>query len=129
MAELQELLDRFGHIYNHQRPHRALGRRRPAQVWAAQPPACPAGSFDQVATRITAARVNATGTVPVGRYLTIHVGMEWVHHHITVIRRGLEATLISTTTGEIVRELVIDPNKTNQASGRPRGERQVRRPV
>lgn len=130
VAELQALLDRFREIYNTQRPHRSLGRRTPAEVWAAQPAATPARAADQPRTRITAGRVDAGGTLGVGRRVAIHIGVEWAHHHLTLIRRGEEATVIATTTGEIVRELVIDPERRNQPSGKRRGgPRRPRRQV
>jgi transposase InsO family protein len=39
---LQAQLDTFVAYYNHQRPHRALGRRTPAEAYAARPKASPA---------------------------------------------------------------------------------------
>ena len=35
--------DGFGRYYNDQRPHRALGRRTPAEAFAARPKAVPTG--------------------------------------------------------------------------------------
>ncbi len=120
VAELQVLLDRFRHIYNHQRRHRALQRRTPAEVWAAQAPAAPAVVAGQPPVVISAARVGANGRVDVGRALSIGLGMPWAHRHVTVIRRGPSATVIDTSTAEIARELTIDPSRRYQPSGRPR---------
>ena len=39
LAELQTQLDTFVAYYNHQRPHRGIGRITPAERWAATPPA------------------------------------------------------------------------------------------
>ena len=41
LAELQAQLDRFAHYYNHQRPHRAIGRRSPIQAFTARTKATP----------------------------------------------------------------------------------------
>jgi transposase InsO family protein len=41
IAELQVQLDLFRIIYNTQRPHRALGRRFPADVWTTAPKSGP----------------------------------------------------------------------------------------
>ena len=41
LAELQAQLDRFGSYYNTVRPHRALGRRTPAEAFAARTKAAP----------------------------------------------------------------------------------------
>ena len=43
VAALQRQLDRFCTYYNTTRPHRALGRRTPAQAYAARPKAVPTG--------------------------------------------------------------------------------------
>jgi transposase InsO family protein len=40
---LQAQLDRFGSYYDEQRPHRAIGRRTPAEAYAARPKATPSG--------------------------------------------------------------------------------------
>lgn len=38
----QAQLDTFSDYYNHQRPHRSIARRTPAQAWTARPRATPA---------------------------------------------------------------------------------------
>jgi transposase InsO family protein len=121
IAELQALLDDFRSIYNHSRPHRALGRRTPATVWAAQPAAAPAQRADEPPVLIGASLVGPSGTISTSGHFVIGLGTEWAHRHVTVIRRGLTATVIDTYTGEIIRELTIDPNRRYQATGRPRG--------
>jgi transposase InsO family protein len=42
VADLQAQLDRFGAYYNAVRPHRAIGRRTPAEAFGARPKATPA---------------------------------------------------------------------------------------
>src|SRR5690606_26235409 len=42
ITELQDQLDEFRQIYNHQRPHRSIGRRTPADVWTTAPKSGPA---------------------------------------------------------------------------------------
>lgn len=123
VAELQPLLDRFGHIYNHERPHRALGRRTPASMWSAQPAASPARIASSPVTRIISGTVDRNGVVGLGRHLSVGVGVQWAHHHLTAIRHDLDLTTIATTTAEIVRELTIDPDRRYQPTGNPRGRR------
>lgn len=41
IQELQQLLDQFHHWYNHQRPHRAIGRKTPNQAYQHLPKATP----------------------------------------------------------------------------------------
>jgi transposase InsO family protein len=44
LRQLQHQLDIFRDYYNTVRPHRALGRRTPAQAYAARPKATPSGA-------------------------------------------------------------------------------------
>lgn len=121
LAQLQALLDDFRGIYNHSRPHRALGRRTPATVWAAQPPAAPATPAEDPPVLFGAALVGPSGTISTSGRLIIGLGTEWAHRHVTVVRRGPLIIVIDTHTGEIVRELTIDPTRRYQATGRPGG--------
>ena len=43
LTNLQQQLDQFRDYYNHVRPHRALGRRTPAEAYAARPKATASG--------------------------------------------------------------------------------------
>ena len=47
--QLQAVLDRFATYYNHDRPHRALGRRTPAEAYTAGVKAFPTGPMINVA--------------------------------------------------------------------------------
>ena len=130
VAELQALLDCFREYYNTVRPHRSLARRTPAAVWAAQAPAAPPTTAFEPRARLWAGQVDAGGRLSAGTKASIYLGVEWAHCHVTLIRRGNEATVVRTSTGEIVRELVIDPTKRNQPSGHRRGgPRKTRRKV
>ncbi len=122
LAELQELLDEFRVIYNEARPHRSLGRRTPAQVWAAQRPAGPVTSVD-APVLISACQAKANGTVCPARHISIGLGVAWAWRHVTVVRRGQWAIVIDTHTGEVARELTIDPDRYYQPTGKPRGRR------
>jgi transposase InsO family protein len=121
LAEVQALLDEFRNIYNHQRPHRALGRRTPGEVWGAQVPAAPAVEATDPPVLFGAWRADRSGVVFIGKNLAIGLGVEWAHRHMTVVRRGALAIVIDTHTGDIARELTIDPNRRYQPTGQRRG--------
>jgi transposase InsO family protein len=121
VAELQVLLDTFRDIYNHDRPHRGIGRRTPAQVWGATPPATVVRAATEPAMTIACCVVDDRGTLKPGNRLKIGVGVEWATHPVTVIRQGDHATIIQTETGEIIRELTINPDTYYQPTGKPRG--------
>jgi transposase InsO family protein len=123
LAELQVLLDAFRAVYNQQRPHRGVGRRTPASVWAAQSPAAPPQAATDPATVIALCQVSAKGAIKPGNRLKIGLGIAWAGTAVTVIRRGDQATVIDTETGAIIRDLIIDPTRFYQATGQPRASR------
>jgi transposase InsO family protein len=123
IAQLQTLLDEFRVTYNEQRPHRAIGRRTPAAVWAAQPPATPPHTAIEGPPTFALCRAGQNGSVQPGNHLRIALGAEWAGEQVTVIRRGEHATVIATVTGEIIREITLEPGRHHYGNGRPRGPR------
>jgi transposase InsO family protein len=121
IAGLQLLLDEFRRIYNHERPHRAIGRRTPASVWAAQPAATPPHTALEGPPTFASCRAGHIGAISPGNHLRINLGVEWAGAHVVAIRRGDDLTIIATTTGEIIRELTLEPGRANYGNGRPRG--------
>lgn len=119
IGELQAQLDKFIAHYNHHRPHRALGGRTPAAVWAASPRAVPADH--PVTDTTTIARniiVSANGHVRIDNY-QVNVGVEYAGLTVTVLIAGIDCIIFWDNT--LVRALRIDPTKFNQPSGRPTG--------
>jgi transposase InsO family protein len=129
VAELQGLLDRFRVTYNELRPHRALGRRPPIEVWRAQPPAVPADIVGPDGLRIRFATAHDNGNITTeSRSISIGLGVAWANRSVVLLLRGDAAMVIDHLTGEIVRELTIDRSRRYQPSGRRRGgPRQERR--
>jgi len=121
IAQLQTLLDEFRIIYNEQRPHRGIGRRTPAAVWGAQPPATPPHTAIEGPPTFASCRVGHTGSIHPGNHFRITLGVDWAGSQVTVIRHGAHATVIATTTGEIIRELTLEAGRTHYGNGRPRG--------
>ena len=120
-ADLQALLDEFTDYYNTRRPHRSLNRRTPAEVYAARAKATPdhnrGGHF-----RIRDDTVHANGQVTLrrgGRLHHIGLGTEHAGTHVRMLIHDLHVTVINRDTGEILRELVLNPDKNNQPRGLP----------
>lgn len=122
LPELQAQLDRFCHIYNHERPHQGIGRAIPIDRWNAGIPARPAAEplehpdfskrrFDGTVT--TDGRISADG-------LTIHLGVEWAGLHATVLIDGDDRAAVIIGT-ELVRTFRLDRTSRSQPSGRRRG--------
>ncbi|HEU0127213.1 MAG TPA: IS481 family transposase [Pseudonocardiaceae bacterium] len=122
VAALQRLLDRFREYYNNVRPHRALGRRTPAQAFGARAKAVP--TVPTVAEghhRVRRDRVDKTGTVTLryrSKLLHIGIGRAHVGTPVLVLVADRDVRVI-TETGELLRHLTIDPTKNYQGRGRP----------
>jgi transposase InsO family protein len=125
LSELQALLDAFTSIYNAKRPHRSLPRRAtPATACAARPKAAPgdrsAGTHDRVRTD----RVDADGKLTLragGRLHHIGIGRTHARTRVLMLVCDLHVRVINAATGELLRELTIDPARNYQPTGRPPG--------
>ncbi len=120
VAELQGHLDAFRVIYNHQRPHRSVGRRFPADVWAHAPKSGPATRPLDTPTSIHRGVV-AGGTLWAGRRYRISLGAAHNHKHALAIITGLACHVF--IEGRLARTLALDPTRRDQTlyprPGRP----------
>jgi transposase InsO family protein len=121
IEELQAHLDWFRHRYNHERPHRSLGRRTPAEVWATTPKSGPASRALDTPTEVHYSTVGRNGVVSAGRRYAIHLGVDHAHQPATVIVTGLACHVFIDT--RLVRQLTLDPTRRHQplhpGPGRP----------
>jgi transposase InsO family protein len=112
--ELQDQLDRFRDAYNQQRPHRELGRRTPATVYAGLPKAVPAGG-PRGHYRLRYDRLDPLGKMSLRRAGRIHhlgVGAKHARKRVLAIADHTTVTVTELTTGEILSTHHIDPTKT-----------------
>lgn len=117
IEDLNELLDKFRHIYNHERPHRAIGRRTPAEAYTATPKAGPAIAARGEHWRVRTDRVDADGKVTLrhaGRLRHLGIGRAHKHKRLILLVRDTEVTAVEHGTGEILAEFTIDPAKGYQ---------------
>ena len=127
IAQLQTLLDRFLEEYNHRRPHRSLQHRAtPATVYTARPKATPATGDRAGDThdRVRTDRVDKAGKITLryqGQLYSIGVGRTHTGTHVLALVQDLEIRIIAAATGELLRELTLDPSKRYQGTGRPPG--------
>jgi transposase InsO family protein len=124
--ELQTLLDRFADEYNHRRPHRSLPRRAtPATIYTTLPRALPATSRDtDTNDRVRHDRVDDSGCVTLrlaGRLHHIGIGRTHARTHVILLVHELDIRVVNTATGELLRELILDPTKDYQPTGAPKG--------
>lgn len=128
LDDLNEQLEKFRHIYNHERPHRALDRRTPAAAYATTPKAAPAGAKQGDHWRRRIDRVDQFGKLTLrhaGRLRHIGIGRAHARKHVLMLIHDADVTISDATTGEIIRELTIDPNRDYQP--RESGQRKTPR--
>ncbi len=123
ITALQRQLDRFRRYYNTQRPHRAVGRRTPEHAYTARPKATPPNPRSPPTTA-SADRVD-TGSVITLRYDSqlrhIGLGREHARKRVLALIADLYIRVVDAETGELLRELTLDPTRDYQPLGRPPG--------
>ncbi|MGZ5416931.1 MAG: hypothetical protein ACXWDI_07105 [Nocardioides sp.] len=117
--------------YNHRRPHRSLPHRAtPAAVYRTLPKALPGASRDaDTHDRIRHDRIDDSGCVTLrvdGKMHHIGISRTHARTHVILLAQDLDVRIVHAITGELLRELVIDPTKDYQATGAPKGP--TRRP-
>jgi Integrase core domain len=125
IAELQTLLDTFVPEYNHHRPHHSLPHRAtPATVYTSRPKATPSERSQDTHDRVRRDRVAKTGKITLrhsGRLYSIGIGRTHTGTRVLVLVQDLDIRIIDAATGQLIRELVLDPTQRYQATGRPPG--------
>jgi transposase InsO family protein len=124
IAALQRQLDRFRRIYNTDRPHRAIGRRTPAETYAARPKATATGPYIDPHCRVRHDRIDSGGTVTLRHNSKLHhtgLGRRLAGTPVTLLIDDLHIRVIHRHTGELIRELTLDPTRDFQPRGLPPG--------
>ena len=112
---LQAQLDTFRDYYNTVRPHRSLARRTPAEAYTARSKATPTGTDGH--WRIREDRVDDAGTITLrfnSRMHHIGIGRAHKHQRVRVLIHNLDIRIINSATGELLRELTLDPTRDYQ---------------
>jgi transposase InsO family protein len=124
-AQLQTQLDTFTDYYNHHRPHRGVNRQTPATAWAARPRAVPARQGIQISHhfRVRKDRVDANGKLSLRHNSRLHhigIGRDHAGTRVLMLIRALNIRIITEDTGQLLRELELDPTRDYQPTGRDR---------
>ncbi|RBP64266.1 integrase-like protein [Brevibacterium sanguinis] len=105
LEELATQLLKFRHVYNTQRPHRAIGRRTPDAAYAALPKAGPVIDLDSRIWRIRYDRVDGDGKVSLrfaGCMRHLGIGRAWARKEVLVLVHGNDTMFIDRAAGEII---------------------------
>jgi transposase InsO family protein len=114
IAGLQELLDAFRRLYNHQRPHRALARRTPAHAYHATPTADPHTTPPSTHYRVRHDVVDRYGKLTLRRAGKLHhlgIGIQHAGKTALILADHTTITVADPTTGEILSHHTIEPDK------------------
>jgi transposase InsO family protein len=116
--QLQALLDEFVDEYNHRRPHRSLPHRAvPAARYNTLPKATPTANRADTHDRLRRDRIDDSGVVTLrhnGRLHHIGIGRTHARTHVILLVQDLHIRVINATTGELLRELVLDTTRDYQ---------------
>lgn len=126
LVELQTLLDRFVDYYNYQRPHRAHPSRTPAETHSTHTKTGPGTLPINEPVLVRHLSVNQDGIINTTPW-RIGVGATWAGHQIILFVQGNNAAVFSQD--QLLRALTIDPTRSYQPTGNPRGgPKQPRQP-
>ena len=125
VAELQVLLDAFASLYNTRRPHRSLPyRATPATAYQARPKAVPGDRSADSHDRVRNDQVDTNGTITLrhgGKLYHIGIGRTHAGTRTLLLIQDLHIRVINAATGELLRDLTLDPARNYQPTGKPRG--------
>ena len=127
--DLQALLDAFVEEYIDHRPHRSLEHRAtPATVYTTRPKATPGtgNRDDDTHDRVRHDKVDKAGKITwryQGQMYYIGIGRTHTGTRVIILAQDLDIRVIDAATGELLRELTLDPSKRYQGTGRPPGPR------
>jgi hypothetical protein len=101
-----------------------VGRRTPAKAYAARPKAVPSGPVIAAHHRLRTDKIDSGGTVTVrhnSRLYHIGVGAQLRGTPVLLLINDLHIRITHQHTGELIRELTLDPDRDYQSRGLPPG--------
>jgi transposase InsO family protein len=127
LTQLQDQLDQFTDLYSNRRPHRSLAHRStPATACTARPKATPGSQVAGTSDRVRTDRIDADGKVTLrhaGKLYHIGIGRTHARTRVLLLVQDLHIPVINAATGELLRELTLDPGRNYQPTGQPPGPR------
>jgi len=124
IAGLEHQLSRFRRYYNEVRPHRALDRKTPWETYTARPKATATGPYLDPHSRVRHDRVDQAGAVTLRHNSRLHhvgLGRRLAGRSVILLVEDLHIRVIDRHSGELLRELTLDPTRDFQPRGVPPG--------
>ena len=126
LRRLQAQLDEFLELYNHRRPHRAIGRVTPSTRWHASPAATPTGATIRPATpTISDYVITSVGVLELHPW-RINVGKHHAGKPVTVYHHHPDVVVFHN--GTVLHTRTIDTTQHYQPSQRVRDVSRHTRP-
>jgi len=122
ITDLQTLLEEFTHWYNHDRPHRSVGRRTPTTAYHALPKAGPPPTATEPEWRTRTDTIDKSGSVTLryaGRLRHLGIGRRHAGEPVLLLVNDDHVVTSHADTGEIIAEHHIDPTKDYQRAIKP----------
>jgi len=116
ITDLQQQLDTFVNYYNQTRPHRALNRKTPQEIYDTKIKAHPTNTTKTENYRVRNDKIDKEGTVTL-RYRSklhhIYVGRAHKHQQILMLIDNQDIRIINQN-GELLRHFQLDPTRNYQ---------------
>ena len=116
LTEIQALLNVFVDIYNNHRPHRSLGRTTPAVAYTRLTKATPTDQSNNH-YRVRQDIIGTNGVITLrhaGKLHHIGIGRTHARTPVILLIADLDVRIINATTGELLRQLTLDPTTNYQ---------------
>jgi transposase InsO family protein len=123
ITELQTQLDTFADYYNTRRPHRSCDRHTPQHAYHARPLAGPVGTPAGIHWRLRSDTIDRDGKLTLrhaGRLHHIGIGRDHAAIRVLMLIADRNIRIIDADTGQLIRELILDPSRDYQPTGRDR---------
>ena len=102
-------------------PHQAT----PATVYTTRPKAAPSSDRSTDShDRVRHGKINKAGSVTprvAAQLRHIGVGRTYARTDVILLVQDLHVTIVNAATGEVLRDLIIDPRRDYQPTGQPSG--------
>jgi hypothetical protein len=105
IEELQHKLEDFQQIYNHRRPHRALGRATAAAIYTTRPKASPRLQLNDQSWRIRYDKVCSQGRITLryaGKLRHLNIGRAYRGTRVLALIHDRQTMVIELSTGAII---------------------------
>ena len=100
-----------------------MSKATPATAFQARPKAAPGDRSTDTHNRVRRDIIGTTGTVTLrhgGRLYHIGIGRTYAGTHILLLVQDLNIRIVNAATGELLRDLTLDPTRNYQPTGKPR---------